>query len=394
MNNKFQISSLNELPFKKKVEKKGGRIYSVGGAVRDEFLGKESKDLDILITGIPMNELEILLSGFGKVNAVGKSFGILLFTPEGSKESIDIAIPRKEKSTGKGGHKGFDVVSDHTLSIETDLLRRDYSINAIAKDSNGNLIDPFGGEKDLKNKIIRVVNPDAFSDDPLRMLRGIGFASRFGFEIEQRTMELIKNNASRIKEISGERILEEFKKIITKKGDVLYAVDLLIESGLFKEIFGKNTSINRTLPWKEISTLGEFIFLLFQPITNTPSEIYKTTLKGDVDTQKEIMALNRAWLDNTDNVIKNRIVAHNMYKLFPQSFNSKILPSLIKNAIRDLKSTKYPLTLKELQVNGNDLLQIGLKGKEIGESLNLLLLKVYSDQIENKKEILLNSIKK
>ena len=212
--NEAQLMSLQDLPFKQEVEQLGGKIYSVGGAVRDEFLGKESKDLDLLITGIPMEELEQILSKYGRVDAVGKSFGILKFKPEGATEQIDIAIPRTEKPSGEGGHKGFEVTSDHTLPIEKELKRRDFTINAIAKDTEGNIVDPYGGQEDLKNKIIRVVNPEAFSDDPLRMLRAVQFASRFGFTIEPETMKLIQDNASRIKEIPPERILTEFDKIV------------------------------------------------------------------------------------------------------------------------------------------------------------------------------------
>src|SRR5690606_8675300 len=143
------------------------------------------------------------------------------FKPHGSVEDIDIAIPRTERATGEGGHKGFEVSSDHNLPIEKDLERRDFTINAIAKDINGNVIDPFGGQRDLKEKIIRVVNPQAFSDDPLRMLRAVQFAARFGFPIEPKTEQLIKANAHRIREIAAERILIELEKIV-KKGDVLY----------------------------------------------------------------------------------------------------------------------------------------------------------------------------
>jgi len=214
MVNENEIMSLNDLPFKQEIEGLGAKIYSVGGAVRDEFLGKESKDLDILITGIPMDNLEQLLSKYGRVDAVGKSFGVIKFKPKGSTEDIDIAIPRTEVPTGAGGHKGFDVKSDHTLPIEDDLKRRDLTINAIAKDSEGNIIDPFGGVEDLKNKIIRAVDPNAFNDDPLRMLRAVQFSARFGFTIEPNTMEMIKQTADKVKTISPERVIIEFEKIV------------------------------------------------------------------------------------------------------------------------------------------------------------------------------------
>jgi hypothetical protein len=107
--NEAQLISLKNLPFKKEVEQFGGKIFSVGGAVRDEFLNKESKDLDILITGIPMDKLEQILSKYGRVDAVGKSFGILKFKPKGATEDIDIAIPRQDKKKN-----GFLVKKDQS----------------------------------------------------------------------------------------------------------------------------------------------------------------------------------------------------------------------------------------------------------------------------------------
>ncbi len=166
------IVSVNTLPFKSDIETAGGKIYSVGGAVRDTMLNKESKDLDLLITGLPLEDIETILSKYGRVDNVGKSFGVIKFNNPETGE-LDIAIPRTEKANGEGGYKGFEVTSDHTLPIEADLSRRDYTLNAIAKDSNGQIIDPYNGTEDIKNKIIRMVNPQAFAEDPLRLLRGM-----------------------------------------------------------------------------------------------------------------------------------------------------------------------------------------------------------------------------
>jgi len=389
--NETELMSLQDLPFKEEVEKLGGQIFSVGGAVRDEFLGKESKDLDILITGIPMDKLEQILSHYGRVDAVGKSFGVLKFKPEGSTEDIDVAIPRTEKPTGTGGHKGFEVSSDHALPIDDDLKRRDYTINAIAKDINGNIIDPYGGQQDLQNKIIRVVNPDAFSDDPLRMLRGIQFASRFGFTIEPNTMKMIRDNASRIKEIPPERILIELDKIV-KKGDKLIGVDLLKKSGLFKEIFGNDLNLNKSEPWNQVNDMGEFIFLMTKNILNNPAEFYLKNLKGDINSYKVIKALDLAFKNNNDNPLITRSIAHNMYSISPSSLESQILPPSIKIAAQELLQGKYPKTIGELAVNGNDLKALGLKGKEIGDTLKMMLMKIYSDKIDNNKEELLKLV--
>jgi hypothetical protein len=389
--NEAQLISLKDLPFKQEVEQLGGKIFSVGGAVRDEFLGKESKDLDVLITGVPMDQLEQLLSKYGRVDAVGKSFGVLKFKPRGATEDIDIAIPRTEKPTGAGGHQDFDVKSDHALPIEKDLERRDFTINAIAKDIDGNIVDPYGGQQDLTNKIIRAVNPEAFSDDPLRMLRAVQFASRFGFTIEPETMKMIQDSASTIKGIPAERILTEFDKIV-KKGNKRIGAQLLKDTGLFKNIFGfdlNQSTIDRS-PFENAHTMGEFVFLLTRLIEN-PSNYFKNNLRGDIDTFKEIRALEEAYNSSeATNLIEARSVAHNMYLWSPQTLQSQILPPIIQTAAQELLSGKYPKTIGELAVNGNDLMTLGLKGKEIGDALRMMLLKIYSGKIRNNKEELLS----
>lgn len=386
-----EIMSLQDLPFKDEIEKRGGKIYSVGGAVRDEFLGKESKDLDVLITGIPMNELEQVLSKYGKVDAVGKSFGILKFKPDGAIEQIDIAVPRTEKPSGEGGHKGFDVTSDHALPIEKDLERRDFTINAVARDIEGNLVDPFGGTEDIKNKIIRVVNPEAFSDDPLRMLRAVQFASRFGFTIEPETMKMIQSTAGRIKEIPPERILTEFEKIVNK-GNKLTGAYLLKQTGLLKEIFGRDAGLlmGKNI-WENAKTMGEFIWLLSHNLVENPAEFYKNNLKGDIDAYKEIKALDMAFNSGeATNLIEARAVASNMYNTSPQSLQSQIIPNVIKSAAQELLQGKYPKTVNELAINGDDLMELGLKGREIGDMQKSLLLKVYANKVRNNREELLN----
>ena len=175
----------------------GGKIYQIGGVVRDEMLGKVSKDLDLLVVGVELNVLAKSIGKFGKVNLVGKSFGILKFTPEGTDEEIDISIPRvDEKSTGKG-HKDFEIKLGKGITLKQDQLRRDFWMNAIAKDiETGEVHDLEGqGKLDIDNKIVRMINPQAFQDDPLRMLRAVQFAARFNFKIEPDTYNEIKKNA-------------------------------------------------------------------------------------------------------------------------------------------------------------------------------------------------------
>lgn len=224
------------------IDELNGDPYLVGGVVRDSLLKKENKDIDLVIRNIDIDDLINGLNQFGKVDVVGESFGVLKFISNEDGLDYDIALPRKEKPTGEGGYRGFEVNSDKNLPIGDDLLRRDATINSMAVSLIKNtLIDPTNGLDDIKNGIIRMTNKEAFSDDPLRMLRMIIFAGRFGMDIDVHTKEMITQNAGRIKEIAGERILEELRKVVDKGGDPLYAADLLRETGLYPEIFNFKT---------------------------------------------------------------------------------------------------------------------------------------------------------
>lgn len=396
--NENNIMKLQDLPFKEVIRQMGGKIYSVGGAVRDEFIGKQSKDLDILITGIPMDKLEQVLSKYGRVDAVGKSFGILKFKPQGSDEDIDVAIPRTETATGGGGHKDFEVKSDHNLSIEDDLRRRDFTINAIAKDIDNNIIDPYGGREDLKNKTIKIVNPEAFSDDPLRMLRAVQFASRFGFNIEPQTMEMIQKNAQSISKIPSERIIGELDKIVTK-GNPRMGAELLFKTGLFEQIFGVNTQ-QSTLDrrnFEGVKNISEYLFLLMQNNFQNPSDFYLQRFSTEDAKRskiyKDLKAFEQAFLVKKDTPLENRSIAHNMYLISPQTLNSDIIPSNINIAGKELLSNKYPKTVNDLAVNGNDLMSLGLTGREIGDTQKKLLLNIYSDKLKNTREDIISFLK-
>ena len=386
------INILKEKPFiKSLINDLKSDVYVVGGLVRDLILNKQNKDIDLVVGKVPIDTLISHLQRFGKVDVVGKSFGVIKFIDKDGVD-YDIALPRAEKPSGEGGHRGFDIQSNENLPIEDDLRRRDAKMNAMAINLNtSKFIDPLGGLKDIEKKQISAANSEAFSDDALRMLRIVGFASRFGFNIEQQTMKMIRNNASRIKEISPERILIEFQKILSK-GNKLNAAILLNETGLFAQIFGKSPYYdfrNTKYPFDNVKSMGEFIYLLSTGTVEDPAEFYRNNLKGDIDTYKEIKALEMAFQNEVNNPIAARSIAHNMYVTSKQSLNSQILPEPIRVAAQELLSGKYPKTIGELQVNGNDMMQLGLSGEEIGDMLKKLLLNVYSDKVLNDKKHLI-----
>jgi tRNA nucleotidyltransferase/poly(A) polymerase/2'-5' RNA ligase len=368
-------------------------VYVVGGVVRDLILNKPNKDIDLVVGKVPIDKLVAHLQKFGKVDVVGKSFGVIKFI-DNEGIDYDIALPRRETKNSEGGYRGFDVQSDENLPIEDELIRRDAKMNAMAININTNkFIDPLGGLEDIKNKQISAANPEAFSDDPLRAIRFCSFASRFGFTIDPDTMKMIQKNAGRVKEIAPERILTEFDKIV-KKGNKLLAATLLDETGLLKEIFGRGLYYdfrNTKEPFDKVKTMSEFIYLLSKNLVNDPAEFYKNNLKGDENTYREIKALQIAYdSGEATNLIEARSIAHNMYVISPISLQSQILPNVIKTAAQELFEGKYPKTVNELAVNGNDLMELGLQGKVIGDMQKSLLLKIYSNKIRNNKEELLN----
>lgn len=217
-----------------------GKVYEVGGVVRDRLLGIDTspKDHDYLVTGVPYDELTRLLKPHGRVELVGKSFGVIKFTQfrDGQPVTIDIALPRKEHSTGVG-HKDFDVNFDPNLSVEEDLARRDFTINAMALSlSDNSIVDPLDGQKDLAARTLRMTSEKSFEEDPLRMLRAVQFAARFEFQIEPGTFAAMKKHSALIQSVSAERIGEELNKLLLLAAKPSIGFRLLQQSGLLKFI--------------------------------------------------------------------------------------------------------------------------------------------------------------
>ena len=386
----MSIRDINELPFKDDVLKAGGKIYSVGGAVRDGLLGKESKDLDILIAKIPIDDLMRILSKYSdkEVKEVGQSYGVIKFVPKGATEEIDIAIPRTERKTS-GGHTGFEFQPDHNLPVEKELERRDFTINAIAKGHDGKIIDPFHGIEDLKNKIIRVIGVKSFSDDPLRMLRAVQFASRFDFTIEPETERMIKENAPLIKEISPERVLIEFDKMITK-GDVVYGIELLVNLKLFKEIFGFNFMGNYKY-FSKVKNMADFIFLCYSDQTQKPSVEFKNRFKGDIETTKQLEALEMLSSIN-ENEEDDRVVVAKMINKSSNIFASGLLNNYVTKLLSQFKNGEYPSKITDVHISGDDLIAMGLQGKEIGIMLGRIFSAILRDKLKNNKNDIIHFI--
>ena len=179
------------------------KIYTVGGAVRDELLGLPVQDRDYVVVGATPEDM--IAAGF---RPVGRDFPVFLH-PQTHEE---YALARTERKSGRG-YKGFTIYAAPDVTLEQDLERRDLTINAIARDESGRLIDPFGGARDLQEGVLRHVS-DAFHDDPVRILRVARFAARFGFRIDEKTMALMKSmvDTGEADHLVPERVWQEFSR--------------------------------------------------------------------------------------------------------------------------------------------------------------------------------------
>ncbi len=243
-----QFTKLNQKAWVKQLLKefKKAEIFIVGGALRDALLQRPVGDLDIVIRNVSKTNLQKFLSANGEVKLVGKRFGVYKFKPKNHKGgAIDIALPRTENSINlSGAYKDFQIKSDARLPIETDLGRRDFTINAMAYNiTTKELVDPFNGQRDLKKKAIMTVGRPAerFTEDYSRMLRALRFATQLEFEIEVNTWNEIEKSCSKINKVAdGQRIVpleviaQELNKMII--ANPVTAIGRLDASGLLKQL--------------------------------------------------------------------------------------------------------------------------------------------------------------
>jgi tRNA nucleotidyltransferase/poly(A) polymerase len=188
--------------------------YLVGGAVRDELLGLDSKDADFLVPALDTEGLRGALARHGRVEdlvVADRLVGIRLHARDGrirklAPAGIEFAPPRKEVSTGPGRHD-FQIVADPSLSVEDDMRRRDFTVNAMARRlETGEVVDPLGGRADLDARRLRTVSPESFREDPLRLVRALRFVSQLGFEPDEELLAQMREEAPAVKLVSGERI--------------------------------------------------------------------------------------------------------------------------------------------------------------------------------------------
>ena len=210
-----------------------GRPRLVGGGVRDWLLGLAPKDFDVEVGGVDFEALHRALESFGATDVVGRSFGVIKVRSRATGEEYDFSLPRRESKTG-AGHRGFAVAPDPALSDAEAAARRDFTINAIACDPfTGEIIDPHGGRRDLQARVLRHTSA-AFTEDPLRVLRAMQLAARFGFTLAPETAALCRSIVDTFAELPLERVWGEWEKWATKSATPSRGLTVLEETGWLK----------------------------------------------------------------------------------------------------------------------------------------------------------------
>ena len=222
---------ITEQTFAETILANGGRLYRVGGCVRDKVRGMTPQDIDFCVVGMVKKNFKVL---FPEAEECGKSFPVFRLPIDGRQ--CEVAFARTERKAGSG-YKGFKIASNPKITIEEDLFRRDTTVNSIAVDSlTGEVIDPFHGIQDIKNKLLRATSPH-FVDDPIRALRLAGQAARLDFAIDDNTLVLASTAADELGDEPAERVLAELTKVLKEAPAPARFFKVLVQSNLLQHVF-------------------------------------------------------------------------------------------------------------------------------------------------------------
>ncbi|HKT45101.1 MAG TPA: HD domain-containing protein [Gaiellaceae bacterium] len=414
--------------------------YLVGGAVRDELLGLDSKDADFLVPGVDTDALRAALAPHGRVEdlvVAERLVGVRLHPSDKAVRAlapvgIEFAPPRREVSTGPGRHD-FEIVADASLSVEDDMRRRDFTVNAMARRlSDGAIVDPLDGRADLERRILRAVSDTSFAEDPLRLVRGLRFVSQLGFELEPGTLEHMKAEARAVELVSGERIAEELSKLLlgARPRDALVVardtgvlVELIPEFGglardLSDHIFavvqesadaGDDLAVRLATLFHDVgkpidpSPLGHaqvaaeiahatLVRLRFPVrLTRRVVDIVREHPYRDEDRPRTPRAARRLLLEHGDELTFD-LVAHRLADLRAKDRDTSGLEESAALLEQELSS---PHHLRNLAVDGDDLISLGLSpGPEIGRTLRELLEYVVDHPEANTRDELLARVRR
>lgn len=387
----------------------GHEAYVVGGCVRDSIMGRKPHDWDICTSAKPEQVIEIF--NHYKVIPTGLKHGTVTIMK--NDKPYEITTYRVDGEYDDARHPK-DVT--FTTSLEEDLSRRDFTMNALAYNNNNDLVDLFGGINDIKNGIVRCVgNPrERFSEDALRIMRALRFATRFGFKIEENTFAAMKEKKLLLSKISAERINSELTQIIMCEAEdvarILYkAEDILFE--LFPALRENDGSyINNILHSNKIKSVRLALLFDFPEeqlkdiLTNlrydneTISSVLNTRkygqqiLKYDSDKYTIEYFLKRIMHDIGYEDTQKALFYCIAYSRAKSNEKQELLFTNMLYVVMVINDRNECYKLSQLAVNGNDIKHFGYKGQQIGTVLNYLLDMVMKGVLENNKPTLLKRV--
>ena len=427
---KIEIEILNKL-------NKYGKGYIVGGAIRDILLGLKPKDVDFA-TNLPYETLKTLFSEYTP-KETGKSFGVLRIRID----NTDYEIAKfREDIYGKEEKVTF------VDEIKNDLVRRDFTINAMAYNETEGIIDLYNGQKDIENKIINFVGnaEERIIEDPLRVLRAFRFMSRLKFSLSENTIEAIKKQKELLKNIPEERITMEFSKLLLGE-NIKNTLTLMKDTGVLELIiseFKATYDFNQYNPHHNLDLFNHIINVvsrvpadlelrysallhdIAKPVVQTFDEKgiahYKTheivgaDMARDILTRmklpvklintvveiiKKHMVLYRDVTDKKFNKLLSEMGYGNLWRLIEhciadnESKNNEVVSTEndLHERLKRAVEKQMQVTVNDLAINGKDLIELGFTGKEIGQIKKDLLDKYLSEEIQNEKEEMLNYVK-
>jgi tRNA nucleotidyltransferase/poly(A) polymerase len=430
--------------------------YVVGGAVRDELLGIPHADEDFLVPGVDHKGLRTALQPHGRVEDMevhGQLVGVRFYANDAAiaalaPAGIELTPPRIERSTGPG-HHDFEIVADGTASIEDDMRRRDFTVNAIAKRlETGELVDPFGGVADLERRELRTVGEESFREDPLRILRGLRLVSQLSFTLAPETLEQMRAEAAGLRHVSGERIgggvavdgMGELSKLLLGEQPAT-ALRLARDTGALVEVIPElRLAVGyRAESERQPLTLDEHLFAVVQAAADADASLavrlaallhdvakphadvggedhaaagataaagvlrrlrYPNELRESVvrlvaghafrlDTEVEAVFARR-FLASHGLELARELVALKRADLAVKTVERAELARLERLALAIERERDSPYTLADLAVNGDDLIALGYReGPSLGAALARLLDDVIDDPAANERETLL-----
>ena len=381
------------------LNKRGFEAYIVGGCVRDYLLGKTPKDWDITTSALP----EQVKATFSHTYDTGIEHGTV--TVLIGKTGYEVTTYRIDGEYMDNRHPKSVVF---TSKLEGDLARRDFTINAMAYNEDNGVVDKFGGLEDLKNGIIRAVREpeERFREDALRMMRALRFSAQLGFEIEEKTLQAIADNAHLIKNISGERIRDEMLKMLLSDNPLkiyeLRAVGLTDNfMPLFSRILGEREKLIKDCLEKTHADAIKRLALIFHGLDFKDLQKVLKQLKLDNKTLKSVLTLSKYMnleMDTGEYGIR-KLISETSYDDVERIIYMRGIIGSDKQGnetmavFEKIKQRGDCCFIKELAVDGNILMELGVpSGSEVGAMLKKCLDEVLRNPMNNNREYLIKEV--